>query len=72
MKTVVAVQLAVIAIFGVIGAFAWPYVINEWLVFFGKEASVVWWQGLILGLIPALGQLGLPGAVITWIAMMFL
>ena len=72
MKTVAFVQIFVLCVFALIGAFLWPYVINEWLIYFGKEASVVWWQGAILGFIPVLGQIMLPVVVITWIAMMFL
>ena len=58
--------------FAVLGAVAWPYVINTWLVFFHREAVIVWWQGVILGLVPGPGQMMLPLAVITWVLMLFL
>lgn len=55
-----------------VGAVTFPYMINTWLVYFGKEAVVVWWQGGLLGFVPVIGQIGIPGAVITWIIMLFL
>lgn len=64
--------IGILVIFGIIGAFCWPYAINEWLVFFGKNPVVVWWQGALLGICPAIGQLSIPVAVLTWIIMLFL
>lgn len=54
------------------GAFCWPYVLNTWLVFIGKEAVIVWWQGALLGFVPFLGQCTILIAVITWLLMLFL
>lgn len=60
-------------VFGVaIGALCWPYTINTWLVYSGKSAAVVWWQGALIGLVPVFGWLSIPAAVATWILMMFL
>ena len=55
-----------------IGAYAWPYAINEWLVFAGKPPTVEHWHGALLGLVPGFGYLSVPAAAITWIAMLFL
>ncbi len=55
-----------------IGAFAWPYAINEWLTFAGRPMCVEPWHGAIIGLVPGFGWASLPVAVITWIAMLFL
>jgi len=55
-----------------VGAFAWPYAINEWLVLVGKPASVEPMHGALIGLVPGFGWASLPAAVITWIAMLFL
>lgn len=55
-----------------IGAILWPYSINTWLVFIGKDPSIVWWQGALLGFCPILGQITIPFAVVTWILMLFL
>lgn len=63
--------LIVLCIFAAIGAVCWPYTINTWLVFFGKPATIVWWQGALLGFVPGLGQVSIPAAVITWILMLF-
>jgi hypothetical protein len=56
----------------VIGGWLWPYAINAWLLYFGKTASVVWWQGALLGIVPAFGYLCLPISAITFITMMFI
>jgi hypothetical protein len=64
--------LLFLSIFGIIGSFCWPYVLNTWLVFFGKTAVVLWWHGFLLGYVPWVGQASLPAAVITWILMMFI
>lgn len=55
-----------------VGGICWPYTINTWLAFFGKTQTIVWWQGVLLGLIPFLGQISIPAAVTTWILMLFL
>lgn len=65
-------MLLVLLVSGGIGAFCWPYALNSWLVFFGKAPSVIWWQGALLGVVPGLGQAGLPFAIFTWILMLFI
>lgn len=55
-----------------IGAFLWPYAINEWLVYAGKEPTCRWWHGAGLGAIPGFGPFCVPIAIVTWIAMLFL
>lgn len=64
--------LLVLAISGIIGMFCWPYTINSWLVFVGKDPCIVWWQGFLIGYVPFLGQASVPALIITWILMMFL
>lgn len=64
--------LCFLVVAGVIGAICWPYAINTWLIYFGKPAQMLWWHGFLLGFVPGLGQMALPIAVITWVAMMFL
>lgn len=56
----------------VVGSIFWTYLINTWLCFFGKPAILVWWQGALIGFVPAIGQLSIPVAVVTWILMLFL
>jgi len=64
--------LIALLILAAIGAFAWPYTINTWLVFAGKTAAVTWWHGALLSFVPVIDQLSIPAAVVTWIAMLFL
>ena len=64
--------IIVLGIFGIIGGFCFPYAINSWLIFFGKEATVVFWQGFLLGICPYIGQASIPVAVITFILMLVL
>ena len=61
-----------LSIFGLIGMFTWPYTINTWLVFMGKDPSVVWWHGFLMGFAPFLGQASIPAMIVTWILMLFL
>lgn len=56
----------------VIGGFCWPYVINTWLVYVGKTASVKFWHGMVISIIPSIGPLSLVLAAVTWILMLFL
>ena len=72
MKTSGAVILFFMAICSIIGAILWPYSINTWLEFFGKEPSIVWWHGVLMGFCPVLGQITIPVSVGTWILMLFL
>ena len=67
-----APMLIVMLILAIIGAFCWPYALNTWLTYLGKEAMITWWQGAILGFLPVIGYLTIPVAVITWILMLFL
>jgi hypothetical protein len=62
----------ILAVCTVIGAALWPYTINTWLAFFGKQASIVWWQGALMGFCPGLGQATIPAAIITWLLMLFI
>lgn len=55
-----------------IGALCWTYAINEWLIFFGKDIRIEWWQGGIIGFVPYIGKAGLVFAAFTWILMLFL
>jgi hypothetical protein len=58
--------------FGIIGIWVWPYALNSWLIYLGKTAKVLWWQGFLLGVFPPLGILGIMVAIVTWVAMLFL
>lgn len=71
-KGMVGEILTILLLSAMIGALVWPYVINSWLEFFGKVAVVVWWQGILIGFCPYIGQLGIPAAVITFILMLFI
>lgn len=50
----------------------WQYTINTWLLYFGKVGSLYFWQGCLMSVVPVLGQLSIPGAIATWLLMMFL
>lgn len=62
----------------IIGALCWPYLLHQGgvlLVHYGatiNPPTIAWWQGGLLGLVPAIGQLGLPGAVVIWVIGLFL
>jgi len=62
----------ILIISAIIGAICWPYTINSWLNFVGKPDTIVWWQGSLIGLCPAIGQLSIPLAIFTWIILIFI
>lgn len=71
--TLYGVGALIILVLGfVLGAVLWPYTINTWLEYFGREAVVTWWQGGFIGFIPYVGQMSLPAAFITWLLMLFI
>jgi len=72
MKHSCSVLLTVLVISAIIGSLCWTYSINTWLIFFEKEPVIKWYHGLLIGCIPYLGQIALPVAAVTWIAMLFL
>ena len=71
-STLAAIIFVVMLICAVIGAILWPYSINTWLVYFGKEPAIVAWQGAIIGFVPVVGQATIPVAFVTWVLMLFL
>ena len=60
------------AVMFTIGAICFPYTVNSWLEYTGKQPVFTWWMGGLLGLIPGLAWVSILGAVGTFIAMMFL
>ena len=71
-KTYIIIIFVILTLSALIGGFVWTYSINKWLVFFGKEPSLVFWQGALIGFAPYLGQASIPVAIITWVLMLFL
>ena len=73
-KEEIAALTAVVVLFvGMpICGFCWMYVINTWLLFFGKTATISFWVCCLLGIIPCFGQTALPAAALTYILMLFL
>lgn len=64
--------IVIIGIVFAIGAVLWPYIINSWLIYSGKEPCIEWWMGGLMALIPGFGQSCIPAAFITFILMLFL
>ena len=62
----------VVAVAFAFGAVLWPYTINSWLIYSGREPCIEWWMGGLMALVPGLGQSCVPAAFITFIAMLFL
>lgn len=70
MKVWMIILVLVVSV--VVSAVLWPYSINAWLVYFGKEPAMLWWHGVLMGLIPGVGQGVLVVAAFTWVLMLFL
>lgn len=64
--------LSLIPIFIVVCGYCWEYTLDTWLAYAGKPNDFPLWGGCLLSIVPVLGQLAIPGAIGTWIAMMFL
>jgi hypothetical protein len=58
--------------FACLGGWLFPYTVNSWLEYAGKEPQVKFWMGMIAGFVPGVGQLLIPAALITWMLMLFL
>lgn len=74
--TTIAIALVLIicwvSLVGCLFGICWTYSLNIWLTYFDKPTIELFWTGWILGVVPGIGQLGLPLAVITFITHLFL
>ena len=71
-KMTFGVMIVFLIIFALIGSWLWPYTVNSWLEYFGKEPVLKAWHGALLGFVPILGQVMIPAAAITFVAMLIL
>lgn len=62
----------IVLICAILGAWLWPYTINTWLIYAGREPCVMAWHGALLGFCPFIGQATVPAAIITWVLMCIL
>lgn len=67
---IVAILILIVAAL-VAGGFCWEYTIESWLRYAGKDYDLALWQGMLISIVPGLGQLAIPAAVVTWIALLF-
>ena len=67
----VILVLWVFVVGSIFGAF-WTYSLNYWLTYMGKPTVNFLYTGLLLGICPGVGQLGLPFAAGTFIASLFM
>lgn len=52
----------------IIGGLCWPYTIATTLTLLHKPVvQIAFWKGGLLGMVPGIGQLSIPGAGIVWI-----
>lgn len=65
------ILIVMVAVGGILGGFLWPYTINTWLDWAGKESAIGFLSGFGVGCIPGFGLGCIPLAVITWIADFF-
>lgn len=66
------ILMLIFAVLFVMGAVLWPYTINTWLVYSGKEPAIEWWMGGLMAMVPGFGQTCIPAAIITFIIMLFI
>lgn len=65
------ITIIICIILCLLGMSTFPYIINTWTGFFGHEPVCKWWQGAILGCIPYVNTLMIPGVIITWVVSWF-
>lgn len=63
----VAFLVATYSICGLI----WEYTLNSWLEYLDKPTRVEWYFAGLLGIIPIVGYLTIPAALVTWFALTF-
>ena len=71
-KTQLIILGFVLTVWVIISAICWPYAINGWLEFVGKEPEVAWWQGALIGFVPWVGKAAIPAALVTWVLLLIL
>lgn len=55
-----------------VNAILWPYTINTWLEYLGREGVIQWWQGVLIGLVPVVNKFVIGAAIITFILMLII
>jgi hypothetical protein len=57
----------------IIGGFCWPYLlIHAAQLLHHAPVNIAFWQGGLLGMVPAIGWLCIPGVPIVWILGLFI
>jgi len=69
---IVMIGLALFIALAIGAGFCWQYTITSWANHFHKEVHVAFWQCLLLGVVPFIGQFSLVTAVLTWLIMLFI
>lgn len=64
--------IGILVALAVLSGLCWSYSLGSWLTYFHKENHIHFWQCMLLGFVPFLGQASIPFAVITWVLMMFI
>jgi len=72
LTSAIAQIVIILLLSGILGSILWPYSINSWLLFMGKDPVFPAWGGFLLGILPIFGQSVVAVAIVTWVLMMFL
>jgi len=67
MKTQLVLLGTIAVVSFLVGSLCWTYSVNEVFEMIGSAKTIAWWQGGLIGLVPYLGQVSIPVAVIVWI-----
>lgn len=71
-SVIAAVWFLALLFWVLVNALCWPYTINSWLEYLGRDAAVVWWQGALIGFVPVVNKFAIGAAILTFILMMIL
>jgi hypothetical protein len=59
-------------IVAVIAGLCWDYMFGKWLPYMDLEHNVPMWACMLMGFVPVLGQLSIPGWIVTLILFSFI
>jgi hypothetical protein len=67
-----AFMLTILAAVAVIAGFCWDYMFSMWLPYMDLAHNVPFWVCMIMGFVPIIGWIAVPGWFVTWVLFSFI
>lgn len=68
----IILYICLFAVLAYASGLLWQYSLGTWLHYFHKPNNLKFWQCMVMGFVPWIGQESLPLAFVTWVLMMFI